>query len=539
MPLQPTQKDGPIARLFKDDDGSRQASLDRARVCAALTLPWMCPPSDQSESDRLPDNYQSLGAHGSKNLVGRLLSAVWPIGAPWAKTEIAPHLLHGNQIPLDIIREMQDALFIRDIIVQAALESVGRRQSPGIPTGFYTAKRTALAYLAVTGDVLEHVDDENRIHPKRRDMYVTRRDGDGSVAYHVIHDAKDVLGLDDETLAKAGINRGDFQGRHRQEREYDLWTMVEWQPRTKKWVITQELNGQEINRSEETYSPYLSSTWDHNAPEHYGRGLIEENLADLRAFDNVSEYILQWAMLASKHHPCIDPASEMDPRDLTRPSGEPIVGPRMDGGKPQDVGWLSVERLADFTIVEKVRADLKESLGKILLLTSGGVRDSERTTAYEIAEITIKELEGALGTVYSSVADEQQIPLISLITHRLERSGRLPKLPRDSISVQTTTGLAALAREADARRVLRFLDSLKGLPPEVAALVFRRIDDGVLTEHLARSGGVFVPGLIKSRQQLEQELQKAQAEQAKMAMAGKAIDTMGNIVEKQAAPAAA
>lgn len=536
--LNPNQKDGPIAQLFKQDDGERQASLDRARTCAALTLPWMCPPQDQQESERLPDNYQSLGARGVKNLVGRLLSSIWPIGAPWMKLAIDPVLLQDNRLAPELIQQIEDQLFLREMIIQSVLESVGHRPSSGIPTSFHTAKRTALSYLAVTGDVLEHVDDENRIHPKRRDHYVTRRDGDGSVAYHVIHDTKDAIGLDDDVLARANLIRDDFSDKHRQERELDLWTKVEWQPQTKRWVITQEINGATINTSEERFSPYLSSTWDHSAPEHYGRGLIEEILADLRAFDNLSEYVLSWAALASKHHPAMDPSCEADPRDLTKPSGTPIVGPRVEGGKVQDIAYLSVDRLADFSIVERVRAELKDGLGGALLLQSAGVRDSERTTAYEIAEITIKELEGALGGVYSSVADEQQIPLVQLITSRLERSGKIQRLPDKTVELTTSTGLAALAREADARRVLRFLENLKGLPPDLAAMLMRRIDDGVLIEHLARVGGVFVPGLIKTRAQLEEELQQEQARQAQMAAAGKAIDTMGNIVEKQT-PAAA
>lgn len=536
--LNPNQRTGEIAKIFHEEDSERGPSLDRARAHAALIMPWLCPADDQDESSRMPDNWQSFGAHGFKNLAGRLLASVWPVGAPWLKTEIDPYLVYTNKLPIDMIREIQDALFLRDIIIQTSLNTMGRRRSPGIPTAFHTAKRTALQYLAVTGDVLEHVDDEGRIHPKRRDQYVTRRDGDGSVAFHVVRDTKDILSLSPERFAKTNLVRTDFEGRRRSEREFDLWTMVEWQPQTKKWNIRQELNGEIIHQTDEVFSPYLSSTWDHTAPEHYGRGLAEQIFADLRAFDNLSEYVLQWAYLASKHHPCIDPSSEVDPADLSKPSGTPIVGPRMEGGRPVDIGWLSVERLADFKIVESVRNELRASLGQTLLLQSGSVRDSERTTAYEIAEVTIKELEGALGGVYPSVADEQQIPLLHLQEHRLEAAGKLPKLPGGSVTLTTTTGLAALGREADARRVLRFLEQVGNLPPDIAGMIFRHIDDGVLTEHLARTGGVAVPGLIKSPKQLEAELQKAQAEQAKMAAAGKAIDTMGNVIEKQAtAPA--
>lgn len=535
--INPNQKDGPIAQTFRDDDTDRRSSLDRARVCAALTMPAALPPDNQTQAERLPECFQSLGARGFENLVGKLLASVWPVGAPWVQYDINPTLLGKNGLPDKLIKDIEDQLFLREIVVQTAIESAGRRNGPGIPTAFYTAKRTALTYVSITGDVLEHVDDENRIHPKRRDRYVTRREGDGSVAYHIVHDTKDALGLSDETLAMAGLNRKDFDGRHRREREFSLWTMVEWQPFSRRWVITQELNGKTINTSEETYSPFLSSTWNHCAPEHYGRGRAELLLPDLRTFDNLSEYVKDWAALASKHHPCVDPSSEVDPRDLTKPSGEPLFGPSVHGGKVQDVAYLSVERLADFSIVERVRGEIKDELGQALLLQSASVRDSERTTAFEVAEVTIKELQGALGGIYASVADEQQIPLIGLIEHRLIRSGKLPKLPDDTVDVKTSTGLASLARQADANKVLRFLDNLGRLPQDLAAMISRRIDDGVLTSHLAKIGGVFVPGLIKSEERLRQELEQVAAQQAQAAAAQKAIDTVGNVVEANATAA--
>ncbi|WP_434127675.1 hypothetical protein, partial [Enterococcus faecium] len=71
---------------------------------------------------------------------------------------------------------------------------------------FRTMKRHAISQLLCTGDVLEMLDDDNRLRVFRLDQYVTLRDSCGDIIYHITKERIDCAAIDDERLAKAQLD---------------------------------------------------------------------------------------------------------------------------------------------------------------------------------------------------------------------------------------------------------------------------------------------------------------------------------------------
>ena len=65
-----------LKKWWSASDSDRQEILDRARLCAALTKPWVLPPLGQDKNGAMPEPFSSLAARGITNLEGRLLLAM-------------------------------------------------------------------------------------------------------------------------------------------------------------------------------------------------------------------------------------------------------------------------------------------------------------------------------------------------------------------------------------------------------------------------------------------------------------------------------
>lgn len=517
-----------IAAVFERDHAERFNWVERAHWAAALTVPAMLPPEGFDGESRVTENYQSIGARIISNLQGKLLTSIFPIGRSWVRYEVDADV--RAEMDDETLQQVEDQLYLREIMLRSSIESAepgARRRGFG---GFRAGKRTTLGRLLVCGDTLEFMDDQFRVKSYRNDMYTQRRDSTGDVLYHCIKERIDPITLDEDELETVGHSREDLQDQDAYDRMDDLFTRVQWQPLAKSWLIEQEMRGEVFRTSEEPISPFFSTAYDLIVPEHYGRGFVELMLyADLRSSDRLTERILEFAALACKHHPVIDKASNITEDDLAKKSGYVIMGGDVNGGVVSDIGWFRADRLPEFSMVKDVLKTVDDRLGSAGLLDSASVRDSERTTAYEIQNVTLRELEGALGGVYAAIADEQQIPLAERAEHLLARKKGWPKLP-SSVRISTVTGLAALNREADAQRSLRMLEIVGQLPPEMQAHINRR----VLLQILVHDSGLDRPDIILTEEQFRKAAEEAAAQQMQMAAAQQAIESTGAVAEARA-----
>jgi hypothetical protein len=526
------QSQATLKSQFESDDNERRPVLDAAVACANLTKPWVLTDSTQKETTDLPQTYQSLGSRGTTHLVGRMLLALYPPGMPWFQFQLAPNIWYDPNVPAEQKQESARYLFLRELVVTALLEGSNLEMNRRRRATFRSRKRMALDQVIITGDCLEQLTDDFRLKVFSRRQYVTRRDSEGDVLYHIIWEVKDPLALTPDQVAGSGLDMAELQAKPVKDRVVHLYTMVEWQPQTRIWLIRQEVNGKIVVESEEKISPFFSTPFELPPNEHYGRGFVELHKGDLNSFSELREKMLDFAATHSKQLFARDYASRVRPKDLEKESGSHIMA-RVVGGKVDDVGVLAPTNATSFQVVRATTNDIRADLGTAMLMDSETLPEGERVTRAQIERVAA-EIDGALGGVYAPIADDQQLPMLQRAIHLAERQNMIPVLPGAAVEVKLLTGLAALNREMLAAKLGQVTQVISTLGEQAAA----RINVDVFIDALLRYAGIYEPGIIKHPEQMQTELQQQISTQLQQAAGEKAIDTAGNIAEQQAAPPA-
>jgi hypothetical protein len=526
-----------IKTRWMNDDVQRVQVLERARECAQLTKPWLLTRQNQSPENPLPNTWQNIGADGVTNLVGRMLGALFPPEVPWLRLDLNPEIRYSPNVSSEELQSIEQELFKRELLLMSMIESRGfddaNEYGNRYNSGFRSAQTMALSQVVVTGETLILMDDDFRFTVFRRDQYVTRRDSQCNVMYHIIRERIDPLTLDDDQIAKAKLDKQQLIEQDSDRRECELYTMVEWQPWTKTWMIRQEVNDNIITESEEKISPYYCVPFELIPGEHYARSFIESKRPDLKTLNEASFRLIQWAALASKANPVIDYSAEVREEDLEKDSGKPFRA-RVEGGMVQDIGFMSMGgKLNDVSFLANFVSSKEQRLGQSMLIGSESVRRSERTTAFEIARVTIEQIQGALGGFYTPVADALQLPIAHRGMYLIEKRRILPALPKRAMSITILTGLAALSRENKAAAMLDVAQVAQLLGPQALA----KIEPTVFLDVYARLRGINEPGMVKTNAQVEQEMQREMQRNVQEMAAQEGIAAVSNVAQAAINPA--
>lgn len=518
-----------IRSQFEREDTSRFSHMRKLRRCAALSKPWLLPPIGykQSMDTYLPETFQSVLATGLTSLEGQILVSLFPPSDPWFIQTQSDAITQDPNIDPEVYEANERLLLGRSMIATSKLESQADDRNP---LGFRTAKRQSIAQVLALGDSLERLNDDYSLQTFGIAQYTSCRDSSGSVLHHIVRESMDGRGLSEEMLDRAKFSQEHFAEKYGPDRMVDSYTLVEWQPYTRTWVERQEINGHVVREDQESVTRYFSTPFELAPGDHYGHGFVESRLGDAHSLDATSERILEFAAAAAKMHPVLNTGSEMEEADLQRPSGSILRGTVING-VVQDIAFIQTGKLADFQVVQATRDALRSDLGAAMLLGSQSVRNSERTTAFEVQAINVRELEGALGGFYAPIADRQQKPLVARLLFQCERDRVFTPIGiPDAVKTKILTGVDALARIEKMQRVMQFTQLVAQLGPDA----IRRIDMGALVHIFARYTRVAEPGLIKTTAQIEQEAQAAMAQAAQASAAQTAIETTGAIAQNKA-----
>ena len=531
---------GTLRGRFTHDNAARQQSLERARVAAALSLPYVLTPEGRTSDDPLPESHTSVGAKGAASTVGKLMLALYPLDYPWAQLEVDASIRNDPAVDPAEINALQNLLFLNEFMLRNALEQgVGKykRGRYRQVNGFRSQKRKSLANLIVTGDTLERLTPDYRLLVYARHQYVTRRDSSGDILYHGIWECIDPLKLGEETLEEAKLKPKDLRDKPVHERMQDFYTFVDWNPETEKWVVTHECNGEmlpSLDREEEV-SDFFCTAFELASGDDYGHGPIELNLGDLRTLNEGKKALNDFMFAASKFHPVVDQNSNIRVEDFGKPTGTPIMGARVENGQVQDAAFWQTQKSQDFNVVGTMVQNLTAELAGALLVQSAAVRDSERTTAYEVEQV-VRELEGVLGGMYAPIADEQQQPLAHRTLHQLRKDKYAIPVPEDWYSVVVQTGIAALSRAQQKSKLLGLAQVIQQVSQAAQAdpALADKVDVSVLIDTYRRYESINIPGLIRSEEEVAQRQQARQQQQAQMLATQQAIQSAGAIAESSA-----
>lgn len=496
-------------KRFETLKSERQPYLDRARQCAELTVPSLYPDEAATSATSFPTPYQSIGARGLNHLASKLLMSQLPSNAPFFRLKLSDY--DYRMLGAEEKRGKVDEALA--IIERTTLDEI-EGQALRVPT------YEALRHLLCGGNALLTYLPNGGARVFRLDRYVVKRDPSGNVLEIVTKESLSPATVPAEILAAiqaSNLNDGTSEDLSN-EKTIDLYTHM--QRKRKGWESYQELRGRVVPGSRRTYPldkcPWLPLRFSRVDGESYGRSLVEEYFGDLRSLETLTKAIVQGSAAAAKILLLVRPNGSTKIREVREARNGAAIS-----GDANDVTVLQLNKYADFRVAKELMAELEQRLAAAFLMNSAIQRQAERVTAEEI-RFMAQELEGALGGLYSILALELQLPLVTLVLNDLQRRRKIPPLPSDKVKPQITTGIEALGRGMELTKLQSFLALLQPFGPEVLA---REMN---LADYIARVGanlGIDTAGLIKSDEQKAQEAQMQQQQmmqQAGMDIAGKA-----------------
>ena len=487
--------DESIAKSYENMTADRDAFLRRARTCAELTIPTLMPPEGHGSHTQYDTPYQSVGARGVNNLASKLLMTLLPPNEPFFRLTIDDYDL--VELGGDARGQVEEALARIERSATQEIESRAIR----VPSF------EALKQLIVSGNALVHLPPKGGMKVFRLDRYVVQRDTMGNVLKIVVKETIAYNALPKE-VQEALIENPSYD-ESLNKKECDLYTCIKRDNNT--FHVHQEVHGVVIPKSKGTYPedklPWMALRFISVDGEDYGRGFVEEYVGDVKSLEALTRAIVEGSAASAKLLFMVRPNGTTKIRNIADSPNGAIIS-----GDANDVTTLQAQKFNDFRVAQETMASITQRLSYAFLLNSSVQRNAERVTAEEV-RFMAQELETALGGIYSVLSQEFQVPLVNLLLQKMQKEKKMPKFPKDTLKPQIVTGLEALGRGQDLNKLSTFLQYLQPLGADLIAQQMN-VDDYIA--RLAASLGIDTQGLIKSREQLQQEQMMAQQQQQEM-----------------------
>lgn len=484
----------------------RSGLITRCEEYSALTVPSVCPPDNYSaESDEVSEMIHSIGSQMVNNLVNKMMLALFAPTRPFFKLSL----------PARIMQEAMEATGLSEIQITEETAVIEKELVEYLDELKARPKLYDLfMHLVVTGNAVRVMDasgeDEVRIVGIKD--FVSRRSNSGKLLELIIKE--DVYFDDLNDIIKEHAAR-------RSGTEDDTVTVYRWF----KWdgshyVETQYVDDNLIadkkyqGRYKPEDMPATHHVWRITGKSNYGIGHVEDNAADFRGLNDLTEAEVNGAILASEFRWLANPGGITSPDDVMA-SGNGDVIP----GSKGDLELVSAAGMGPALQVVSASADkYVRRLGSAFLLAQTIQRDAERVTAEEI-RILANELETGLGGVYSRLAIDVQYPLANWLMRNYKATSKV--FNGTDIKAVIVTGLDALSRNGDLDNVRLFLQDVAqvtALPPEVTD--YLKLDN--IYSALATGRGISSSNFVKTQEEVNQERQQRmqqmqQAEQQSMA----------------------
>ncbi len=467
-------------------EGRRYQYVERARACSRLTLPYVMPDAGFGSHSRLETPFASVAARGVNNLASKLLLALLPPNAPLFRLNVNTYALKQEGAPDELISSIETSL---QQVEDAVMDEISRES-------YRSSLHEALKHIIITGNALVYMPDDGGMRVFHLDRYVVDRDPMGNVIdiatkENIAHSAlppeiKDMVGHEGSP-----------------DEDVDLYTAV--CRKENGWHVFQDINGVRVPNSEGFYpldkNPYIPLRFSRIDGEAYGRSYVEEYLGDVQSLEALTKAIVEGSAAAAKVLFLVNPNGTTRSKTLAESPNGAITQ-----GNANDVSVLQLNKFNDFRVAQETMNTIKDRLGHAFLLTSGVVRQAERVTAEEIRMLSL-EIESSLGGLYSLLATELQLPMVTRLMAVMNKKKSLPKLPDGVINPVIITGVEALGRGHDLQKLDMFLAGAgQVVGPQAVA---QYINVAEYFKRRATSLGIKTVGLVKTEEQLQAEQQQA------------------------------
>ena len=492
----------------------RSQFLNEAEQASKLTLPYLIRGQEEHHSGmkNLLTPYQSVGAKGVVTLASKLMLALLPVQTSFFKLQLDESQL-GQEMGPEVKSEL-DLSFAK--VERIILESIAS-------TDDRVAVHQALLHLVVGGNALVFMGRKGlKVYPLNR--FVVDRDGNGNVIEIVTKERINKKLIEDK-LPEDYLKSQVVDDTYGDNNECDVYTHVRRE--NNRFVWYQEVFGHRLKGSEgkapEATNPWIPLRFNTVDGENYGRGRVGQFIGDLKSLEALTQALVEGSAAAAKVVFVVNPSSTTKPSTLASAGNGAIIQ-----GRPDDVGVVQVGKTADFGTAYQMTSVLERRLSEAFLILN--VRQSERTTAEEV-RMTQMELEQQLGGLFSLLTVEFLVPYLNRKLDQAQKSGDIPRLPKNIIKPTIVAGINALGRGQDRDALTQFLTVLaQTLGPEV---IGQFINTDEVIKRFAASQGIDVLNLVKSMQELQAEQQQAVAQQQAM-MAQQQAPQMAAVDQKAA-----
>lgn len=519
---------GPAKARYEQLANIRRPYLDRARLYATLTIPYLMPPEGHNETSELPTPYQSVGSMGVNTLASKLVLSVFPTNSLFfrldiddnTEDELKAFAEEAGIDPANVSQEIRENLAKTERVAQKWLEGTALRVVNGV----------LMKHLISSGSYLVQCDmakKEPVVRGFRMDQYVSNTSPEGQLLELIIKEMVDPETLDEEFKKTLNLNLTTMGPIDRPSLQ-EMYTGIKLEGKTYK--VHQEINGVLIPGSEGSYPkdrlPYLPLVWERESGEQYGRSYIEQYVGDLISAEGLSKALYDAAAVSSKVVFLNNPNGMTKTRTVNDAENGAIVS-----GRPEDIQAMQVGKMNDLQIAKAQLGDIIQRLNSAFISQNSIQRQAERVTAEEI-RMMAEMLEQQMGGVYSRFSREYQRPLADLVLRSLESSKRIQPIPQDSLKVQIITGIDALGRGQE-------LQALRGAITDVFNVMGPEAVQGMhpseLVSQIFSGWGANPTGIVKTPQELQAEREAAEQAQQEQQAAEMAASVAPQILEGQQA----
>jgi hypothetical protein len=442
----------------------RTEFLDAARTAAALSLPYLLPPSGHSAGSKLKTPWQSMGARGVNVMASKLMLALFPVNTSFFKLQVSDGEFVANpQLNAKIRSEVDQSLAKMERIVNQSITGGMDR----------VTLTQAVRHAVATGNGLLF-DHKKGLKFYPFDRFVCVRDGNSQPVEIIT-----VEGVDKDTLPKGFLDspkvEGNPNGVQRDSGgpssvstvtlEEDEVLVYTWAKVVEgNWMWHQEAEGKKIPKSQ-GMCPVDAPAWipcrfNVVDGENYGRGRVEEFIGDLKSLEGLMQTLVEGSAEAAKIRYLLNPGAISKPKEFAEAeNGDILVG------RPEDLVAVQLNKQADLATAYQMIMALTKSLSEAFLILS--VRQSERTTAEEV-QATRQEVMEQLGGILGTLTTEVAVPFLKRRLAVLQRKGQLPKLPKGLVLPTVVAGLDGIGRGQDREALVRVATTIQQvLGPEV------------------------------------------------------------------------
>lgn len=493
---------------------TRQSYVDRARKCAALTIPSLMPPTDgETGGETFATPYQSVGARGVNNIAAKLLISLFP-------TNTAHFQMTVDEMTADQIAQRPGM----KTEIDKALSKIPKRALSHMEQEFHRVPLgIALKYAVVTGNALLHIPRKKseKVRVFRLDQYVVKRDRAGTDLEIVVEEKVARETVPERVQALLPPQTTPAEGGPPDDEEVTIYTYI-WLDGS-KYRVRQEVNDIVIPGTIGTYPvdevEWLPIRFTPMAGEDYGRSYVEEYYGDLFSLETISKALDEAAQNAAMVRFFKRPGSPLRVDKLSK-----AANGSWHEGSADDVSVLQLDKYADLQVAQKRAAELEQRLAYAFLLNTAIQRPGERVTAEEIRYMA-RELEDSLGGLYTHMSAELQLPYTKLVLSALAARRQLPTLPKE-IRPTIVAGLEAIGRGQDLHKQDLFLAGIAESP--AAAFINWR----VAAERRGLALGIDMDGLLKTEEEVQQEQQAAQQAAMIEKLGPNVVNQAGNLMKE-------